>query len=263
MTKRLDREFGRFDVDALDSQEYQAMPREHRNHAYLYLLMLTGWSRKRRTDGQLPRNIAADIARRMAQRSSTLLPVLEAIGMVIVTPEQVTLTRYEKWQETRAEIESRQQEWRDRQTKHRSVTPMSQHTVTRDTPPMSRVSHATEIEKEIEKEISNALKSDPATELGVAMHELLGRVLSAVDLIECQGALNQYAYLTAKDLSVRAIEHVDYCKDHALPPPRTVAGFSDTWRRENDYRADHGNAKADRVVARVAGGMTKAFPVAS
>jgi hypothetical protein len=89
---------------------------------------------------------------------------------------------------------------------------------------------------------------DPATELGLGMHELLGRQLSAIDLIECQGALNQYAYLTAADLLDRAGEHVTYCTEHNLPTPRTVAGFADTWRRENDHRADQGMPKASRTV---------------
>ena len=92
----------------------------------------------------------------------------------------------------------------------------------------------------------NTQTDDPIVELAKGMHELLRRVLSQNDLIECQLALNQYAYLSAADLLARARDHVDYCRDHELPTPRTVAGFADSWRRENDYRADRGHAKATR-----------------
>jgi hypothetical protein len=95
----------------------------------------------------------------------------------------------------------------------------------------------------------------PDTELALGMHELFGRMLSERDLIECQLALNQYAYLNAAELLARAHEHVEYCKDHNLPTPRTVAGFADSWRRENDWRSDQGMAKANRVSVTGATGL--------
>lgn len=106
---------------------------------------------------------------------------------------------------------------------------------------------------------SDAVK-DPTTELGLGMHELLGRQLSAIDLTECQLALNQYAYMSATDLIARAHEHVEYCADHELPTPRTVAGFADTWRRENDHRADQGLPKATRDPRARVSGLERAFP---
>jgi hypothetical protein len=255
MEKKLDREFGRFDVDLLDSTEYLTMPAAIRNSAYLYLLALTGWSRKHRTDGLVTRKVAREFADRMGCELKQLVRALLNVSLISVQNGDVFLTKYAKWQETKDEIEARKEANRDRQARHRNAL------VTRDVTGESRVSHVTEKEKE--RESLNALKGDPATELGVAMHELLGRMLSAVDLIECQAALNQYAYMTGKDLVVRAYEHVDYCKDHRLPTPRSVAGFADTWRRENDHRADKGLPKAERVTAGRVGGMAKAFEMAS
>jgi hypothetical protein len=265
MDKKLDREFGRFDVDLLDSAEYLSMPVAIRNHAYLYLLALTGWSRKHRTDGLVARKVARQFAERMGCELKQLVRALLNVSLISVQNGDVFLTKYDKWQETKAEIEARKQANRDRQARHRNAL------VTRDVTGESRVSHATEQERERERFNASpnpqggtgAGKDDPALELGVAMHELLGRQISTVDLIACQAAVNQYAYLTVKDLVVRAHDHVDYCRDHTLPTPRTVDGFSDTWRRENDYRADKGLPKAERVSGGRVTGMTKAFEMAS
>lgn len=252
MSKRLDREFARFDVDLLDSDEYLSMPAGIRNHAYLYLLALTGRSRKRRTDGRLSRAVADDMAKRMGRPAQAMLDALQAVGMVALEGD-VLLTKYSKWQETAAEIEKAKQDARDRQARHRAqtkddVTSQSQNGVTRD----SRVSHATEKEEEGEKEREYAssvgsFEGDAAlAELATGMHELLGRQLSSIDIIACKAALNQFAYLDIHDLIDRAREHQEYCRDHQLPEKRTVEGFSDTWRRENDHRADMGQPKRDR-----------------
>jgi len=99
---------------------------------------------------------------------------------------------------------------------------------------------------------------DATTELAIGMQEILGRQLSGLELIECQAALNQYAYLTPAELLDRARSHIEYCQhqDPKLPTPRTVAGFSDSWRRENDHRADAGHPKAARVQLGRTGGLT-------
>src|SRR6185312_12822372 len=146
LAKRLEREFGRFDVDLLDSSEYVNMPARIRNHAYLFLLVLNGWSRKHRTDGLVPAKVAKELARRMGQDLAKLIQSLTEVSMISDQNGDVLVTKYDKWQETKAEIEARQEANRTRQTKHRNAL------VTRD----SRVSHGTEIEKEreIEKEIS-------------------------------------------------------------------------------------------------------------
>jgi hypothetical protein len=243
------------------------MPPTIRNDAYLYLLALTGWSRKHRTDGLVTRKVAREFAQRMGCELKQLVRALTGVALVSVQNGDVFLTKYSKWQETKEEIEARKQANRDRQSRHRNAL------VTRDVTGESRVSHTAEKEREKEREIFNAPpnplgglnagKDDPALELGVAMHELLGRQISTVDLIACQAAVNQYAYLTVKDLVIRAHDHVDYCKDHALPLPRTVEGFTDSWRRENDYRADKGLPKAERVTKGRVTGMTKAFEMAS
>lgn len=98
---------------------------------------------------------------------------------------------------------------------------------------------------------------DATTELAVGMQELLGRALSTIEILECQGALNQYAYLTVKDLLDRAREHQEYCDTHDLAMKRTVSGFSDSWRRENEHRADTGQPKASRVHLGRTAGATK------
>lgn len=166
MSKKLDREFGRFDVDFLDSDEYLSMPRAVRNHAYLYLLALSGRSRKRRTDGLLSLSVAEDVARRMHQSGRALLAALQAVHMVLVEGDEVVVLKYAKWQQTKAEIEQTQQDARDRQSRHRHgdvtppVTPMSRPSHSNVTPVVTRLSqqsHATE--KEIEKERDLSLPS--------------------------------------------------------------------------------------------------------
>ena len=260
MEKKLDKEFGRFDVDLLDSAEYLHMPEAIRNHAYLYLLALTGWSRKHRTDGLVTRKVAREFATRMGCDLRQLLRALAGVDLVAVQSGDVFVTKYSKWQETKDEIEARKEANRIRQQRHRNAL------VTPD----SRVSHVTEKEREKEREILNApltptarplsaFEDGPTAELAKGMHELFGRALSALDVVECQAALNQYAYLTSKDMLVRAHEHVAWCKDASKPAPRTVAGFGDSWRRENEYRADHGHAKVDRMAGGRVTGMTKAF----
>lgn len=144
-------------------------------------------------------------------------------------------------------------------------------------PPAKSQQSPAEREREKEKESLNAppfpptrqpdaVKNgydDATTQLAVGMHEILGRQLSGVELIECQGALNQYAYLTGPELIDRAKDHQDYCKDHDLPAARTVGGFADSWRRENEHRADAGQAKAARVqLGRTAGSMTQVGDIA-
>lgn len=146
MTKRLNREFGRFDLDLLDSEEFLSMQPAIRNHAYLYLLALTGWSRKRRTDGIVALEVARDLARRMGRDPTKLLRCLEEVAMISLQSGNVYITKYTKWQETRAEIEARQEASRIRQATHRAPH------VTRDTSLTSRVSHTTEIEIEVERE---------------------------------------------------------------------------------------------------------------
>lgn len=265
MSKSTLPEWCRFDVNLLESEAYLRMPGEIRNEAYLYLLALTGRSRKQRTDGTLSLVVARDIASRMGVPAEPMLKALGArnVALVRVQKQKVHVLKYAKWQQTKAEIEEVQ---RHRQEAGRAggiQSGLSRREASAKQ--MGSKAEPEERREEREKSLnaSNALKDDPALELGVAMHELLGRVLSTTDLIECQGALNQYAYLTGAELAARAYNHVDYCKDHDLPIPRSVGGFQDTWRRENDYRADHGIPKAERVAGGRTTGLTKAFPVAS
>lgn len=96
--------------------------------------------------------------------------------------------------------------------------------------------------------IANGQSDDPAMELAVGMHTLLGHPLSAVDVLACQAAINQYAYMDASALVGRALDHIQHCQGQKppLPIPRTIAGFSETWRSQNDWLADHGAPKAWR-----------------
>jgi len=96
--------------------------------------------------------------------------------------------------------------------------------------------------------IANGQTDDPLYMLAVGMMELLGHPLSGEDQVACQLALNQYAYMSPMELLKRAAEHLDACKTHdpPWPTPHTVAGFSDTWRDQNGWLADHGSPKAWR-----------------
>ncbi len=280
MSKRLDHEHARYDVLFLDSHEYLDMPPRIRNHAYLYLLALTGWSRRHLTDGIVGRSVAVTLARRMGQPAERVLDVLQTVGLVMVNEERVTIEKYAKWQQTKAEVEAIRTE---RTTAGRAggiqsglARASKAEAIASRLLPHETKQNPTREEKSREEKSLNApptpsarrldaFEDEPTVELAKGMHQVFQRALSPLDVIECQAALNQYAYLTATDLIARAHEHVDYCKDHTprLPIPRTVAGFSDTWRRHNDYRADHGNAKADRVLRTATPGLTKTFPVAS
>lgn len=95
---------------------------------------------------------------------------------------------------------------------------------------------------------ADAISNGPLVELVNGMQVILGHGLSPVDVITCQGALNQYAYMSAASLVQRASQHITHCQSQVppLPIPRTVAGFSDTWRSQNDFLADHGSPKAWR-----------------
>lgn len=265
MSNKLSREWIRFDVDLLESEEYLRMPAEIRNESYLYMLALTARSRKRRTDGVLPMVVAEEIAARMGVPAAPMLKALGARGVALVRiqKQKVHVLKYAKWQQTKDEIEEVQRQKQDAGRLGGIQKAANRRLADGKQTPSKEPSKSLQEKEREERESLNALGTAPATDLGVAMHELLGRMLSAVDLIECQAALNQYAYMTGKELAARAYEHVDYCRDHSLPTPRTVAGFSDTWRRENDYRADKGLPKADRVVAGRVAGMTKAFEMAS
>lgn len=145
MTERLNRDFGRFDLDLLDSSEYLEMPPSTRNQAYLYMLALTGWSRKRLTDGVVPVHVTRDLAARMQCSSSTLLRVLSKVGLVHVSTDSILLTKFKKWQETREQVEGRRRSQNERQTRFRNAL------VTRDTVEMSHVSHAAREEKRREE----------------------------------------------------------------------------------------------------------------
>lgn len=144
MAERL-REFGRFDLDLLDSAEYLAMPASSRNEAYLYMLALTGWSRKRLTDGVIPLHITRHIAVRMSCSAAVLLRVLHKVGLVAVERDRVLISKYEKWQETRAEVERRRELQKERQKRFRNA-----HITDPDTRE-SRVSHDVREEKSREE----------------------------------------------------------------------------------------------------------------
>ena len=144
MAERL-REFGRFDLDLLDSSEYLEMPPATRNDAYLYMLALTGWSRKRLTDGVIPTHVTRDLAARMGYSATILLRVLSKVGIAQVETDHVFLLKFRKWQETREQVEGRRRSQNERQSRHRHTD------VTRDGVEMSRVSHAVREEKRREE----------------------------------------------------------------------------------------------------------------
>jgi hypothetical protein len=155
LTKKLDREFARFDVDLLDSAEYMEMAAGIRNDAYLYLLVLNGWSRKHRTDGIVPAPVAETLAKRMLCQPLALLGALARVGMVALDPEEIRIVKYPKWQETKAEIEASKAAARERQSRHRHAD------VTRDGTP----GHATERERELEREKENGSIEPPVIPL--------------------------------------------------------------------------------------------------
>lgn len=103
--------------------------------------------------------------------------------------------------------------------------------------------------------VQNGLTDEPVTQLAVGMHELFGRALSGEELLACQAAVNQYAYMSADEFLRRARDHIKACQQHdpPLPVPRTVGGFSGTWREQNDWLADHGSPKAWRPAAKPSG----------
>lgn len=146
MAKRSVREFGRFDVDFLESEEYLRLPERLRNVAYLYLLALSGRSRKRRTDGILPMIVAEDLATRMGQDAKPMLVALGAknIELVRVRGKSVIILKYSKWQQTKTEIEEVQADARERKAKSRAGH--------NDVTTMSHISHTTEEDKEEEEE---------------------------------------------------------------------------------------------------------------
>jgi hypothetical protein len=89
----------------------------------------------------------------------------------------------------------------------------------------------------------------PATlELAQGMVGVLGRDLSQVEIGDCDVAVSEFRRLTkTADFVERAKEHNTYCTAKNLPLPRTVHGFHDAWRRENDYRADHSESSRTYV----------------
>jgi hypothetical protein len=114
-------------------------------------------------------------------------------------------------------------------------------------------------EKEKEKETTNALSASPnGLRLGVLMEPLLGHALSAVDIQNCDVALSEYRYLTGVDhFAKRAGEHNLYCQGKNWPQPKTIEGYFDCWRRENDYMADVGGRKSRPSIDT---GLTKITP---
>jgi hypothetical protein len=266
-----------------------------RNDAYLYLLALNGHQRAKEADWDVPISVATALADTMGLDAEKTLAAIEAIvdeqgkpRVVVRLNGMIRLLKYRKWQDSPeeiAELRAARAEagrkgalagWdkkRSQNTPHiKDARPATPQQVPSTSPAIAeQVPQQIPAEREIEREIEISIsppyppgrRSDVDKEPDEAMVELvdgmsqvLGRVLSGNELIECQLALNQYAYLTAKDLVARAHEHQDWCASNAHPPKRTVPGFADTWRRHNDHLADIGASKASRQASGRRTGMS-------
>lgn len=275
---------------------YLGLPPRLRNDAYLYLLALNGHQRATEGDWDVPMSVAVAIAQSMGLNADKMLNALGQIEdsdghprIVVRVSEGIRLLKYRKWQDSPeqiAELKKVRSEagirgaairWGHPTQIKDAREPMANAMASAMAPPMaSAMANANgkngkpiaEGEGEGESLITppdpptrqpDAVKGpDEATvEVANGLSGLLGRVLSGQELIECQLALNQYAYLSAQDLVERAKDHQAWCVDNGHPVKRTVAGFTDSWRRHNDHVADQpGARKAGRISTGRTSGMS-------
>jgi hypothetical protein len=95
---------------------------------------------------------------------------------------------------------------------------------------------------------ADASLSEEAMAIVACVQELLGQTLSPLHQAICSGFLDEYAYLGLEGITKRMRDHAAWCKANDKPLPRTVHGFQNTLRGQNDFLADQGGTKADHHV---------------
>ena len=102
-----DRDYYVWDCGFTGEGWYQALPKRLRSDATLYLQALTGQSRTRRLDGELPRHVADMLARQMEVPGLACLEALAAKGVEQIDYDDDKVILLEYRQDLREEIEIR------------------------------------------------------------------------------------------------------------------------------------------------------------
>lgn len=181
------------------------------------------------------------VLKALLERRSRWIPFLIEHGDLEVLPDgRLYFVGWIEWNEGDWKVSERVQRIRTGREKRRaSVTDVTPPAVTPtvNTPSEHKAVGGMRYAVSIS---GDALQSDPGLELGVLMEPLLGRVLSPIDIENCRRALSEYRHLTGvSHFAKRAGEHKTYCIGMKLPIPRTIEGYFDSWRRENDYMSDN------------------------
>jgi hypothetical protein len=180
------------------------------------------------------------VLKALLERRSRWIPFLIEHGDLEVLPDgRLYFVGWIEWNEGDWKVSERVQRIRTgRDQRKKSVTPVTPPTVT---PTVSTPSeHIAVGGRRYAVSISgDALQDDDGLKLGVLMEPLVGHALSAIDIENCRRALSEFRHLAGVEhLVKRAGEHKAYCIGKNLPVPRSVQGYMDSWRRENDHMAD-------------------------
>lgn len=247
MSRRLDQDFGRYDTDFTSSDAYLCMPEKVRNDAYLFLLALSGWSRRRLEDGSIAPNVARAIARQMGVRYPAVLEALVGVGLVDASGDKLFLTRYSKWQETREEVEDRRRQAREagRIGGLRSAAVRSGGSSGRLTSGSSEQQADPVKRIQPEKRREEKREHTPLTPLGGetllrGCEELMGRTLSGAEVRAAERLAVEAPRLTPEAALERMAERKSWLAKHGKPPYRTLDPYVRSAIEEDHYLADQG-----------------------
>lgn len=108
MSKKLDRLYIRVDALFHRDERYLGMPYALRDSAHSLFLLLNGWSRDKKTDGRVPEAVAIGTGLSMEhprKRVEAMLAALLKVGLLVRDGADLIIPKYEKWQDTKEEIE--------------------------------------------------------------------------------------------------------------------------------------------------------------